>query len=140
MRPSSSSDFLRPVLLAAVLILPCTGQGEDARLLIQATINGRSARLAYDTGFGFGFVLRSNAAKKFGLRVTPPPDVTPEKGLINLGDTEPCRVTLLGRTLNAVRFGLLEVPPFLPDDFDVNHGLAGSRQGRCDSSSGEKPF
>jgi hypothetical protein len=60
----------RLAVSAALALWPCVvrAAGDDGRIWLQATINGKPARLGFDTGAG-GPVLFASAAKKFGLSI-----------------------------------------------------------------------
>jgi hypothetical protein len=91
---------------------------EDERIFIDAKINGRPARFAFDTGTGVPFLLYSTTVGEFGLKVTPPPpDYQPGPGQIALGWTELSHLDL-GITNIVTRFGVVEIPTYakLPED------------------------
>lgn len=81
------------ILFAACLSLQA-GRGEN-RIWIKAKINGKSAKLAFDTGATVLTLWGTNTAERFGLKVTPPPaDFKAPPGQVAIGRTEECSVKI----------------------------------------------
>lgn len=71
----------------------------DERLWLDAQINGRPARLIFDTGTD-RVILFANGAARLGLRATPPAlDSPPGPGEAAAGVTEPCDLALFRTTI-----------------------------------------
>ena len=62
-------------IVAIILAFFCitAANADDERIFIDAKINGKSVRFAFDSGTGIPFLLYSTTVQKLGLRVTPPP-------------------------------------------------------------------
>jgi hypothetical protein len=103
---------------AALALCSCVVHpgGGDGRLWLKSTINGKPARLAFDTGAGVP-VLFGPAAKKFGLSITNRPNVE------SLGPAEirmmtgVCKVKIDHSDLRTW-FGVVDVPPGAESDAD----------------------
>jgi len=99
--------------LACVICLGAsTVEAVDERILLDATINGKPAHMALDTG-ATHLILFRQGAERLGLKVTrPPQDVQLGPGQVPLGRTEACDFVLgTGRTRTP--FAVFEPPSFL---------------------------
>jgi len=84
----------------------------DERILLEATINGKLARLVFDTGAS-DLVLFRRGAERLGLKVTePPPGVQVAPGEVAVGRTEECDF-VLGATSARTSFRVFDPPSFL---------------------------
>lgn len=111
--PSARLTFVA-VVAYCVCTLPCRG---DERLWVKATINGKSVRLAFDTGASHS-LLFPKAVERLGLTFTNAPrDVKLEPGESPMGRTEECELAL-GETKFKAFFGVIEVPAMLAWDID----------------------
>jgi hypothetical protein len=108
----------RPALGLALASFVLSGvAGVDARLWVEATINGKAAHLIFDTGAG-DMVLFTKGAKRLRLSFTnAPADVQLAPGEVPIGRTEECELQV-GATKVRTSFGVLEVPKMLPFDCD----------------------
>jgi hypothetical protein len=89
-----------------------TAQGSDERILLNATINGKSARLVFDTGAS-DLILFRRGAERLGLEVTEPPrDLQVAPGEVPAGRTQECEF-VLGITHTRTSFRVFEPPSFL---------------------------
>ncbi len=90
--------------------------GGDGRLWLKSTINGKPARLAFDTGSGAP-ELFGPAAKKFGLSITNWPNVESlGPGVIRMMTGE-CKLKI-GHSSFRTRFGVVDVPQGIESDAD----------------------
>jgi hypothetical protein len=101
------------VLLAlAVGLWTQPARGTDDRILLDATINGKAARLVFDTG-ATDLVLFSQGAERLGLKVTAPPrDVPVAPGEVRVGKTEECDL-VLGAMRTRTSFRVFAPPSYL---------------------------
>jgi hypothetical protein len=101
-------------ILALILIYACAAavQAGDERIFVNAKINGKPIRFAFDTGTGCPFILFSTAAQKLNLKVTPSADAKIGPGGTSLGVTDFQRLDL-GFTNIETRFGVVEIPAYL---------------------------
>lgn len=100
-----------PVILVP-LLFEVTAQGEE-RLWMEAMINGKSARLAFDTGASH-LILFPKGAARLGLTFTnAPKDARVDPGQVPMGMTEECDLQIAD-TLVRTRFRVVEVPTMLP--------------------------
>ena len=76
-----------------------------------ATINGKPVQFVLDTGTGPPVVLFSTAAKRLGLKVTPPTHL-PDPGEVAAGTTKLCDLDL-GITKTRTFLYVVEVPDYL---------------------------
>lgn len=111
---------MKRFLLIIILLFVCAFSlcAEDERIFIDAKINGKPVRFAFDTGAGVPFILYSTTARRLGLKVTPPsPDDQPGPGQTAFGGTELSHLDL-GITNVVTRFGVVEIPTYvkLPGD------------------------
>ncbi|MEI9865574.1 MAG: aspartyl protease family protein [Limisphaerales bacterium] len=105
-----------------IIILTCfcfrTVQAIDERIFIDAKINNKPVRFAFDTGTGASFVLFSTSAKKLGLKFTPPAsDYQPKNGKMTVGWTELCNLEI-AYTNFATRIAVFEKPDYLKEKVD----------------------
>ena len=104
------------MLLARALCVCClwalSAQANDERILLDATINGKAARLVFDTGASH-LILFRRGAERLGLKVTEPPrDLQVAPGEVPVGRTEDCEF-VLGATHSRTWFRVFEPPSFL---------------------------
>jgi len=89
-----------------------TAQAGDERILLDATINGKPARLVFDTGAS-DLILFSKGAERLGLKVIEPPrDIQVAPGEVLTGSTEDCEL-VLGTTRMKTVFRVFDPPSFL---------------------------
>ncbi len=113
------SGVVRLVAASAALTLcSCAvhSRGGDGRLWLKSTINGKPARLAFDTGAGVP-VLFGTAPKKFGLSVTNMPNVESLGPDVIRTFTGECNVTIEHSKLRTW-FGVVDVPQGIESDAD----------------------
>ncbi|MEO6568452.1 MAG: PDZ domain-containing protein [Opitutaceae bacterium] len=101
------------------------------RIVIDARINGRAARLALDTGTGGPFVVYGTSVLRLGLKVAQTPsgespgvETKPTPGRANVVLTAPAMVELLGRKLPDVQLAFLEFPSEVSSE-ESEDGLIG---------------
>jgi hypothetical protein len=101
-------------LLAIILLFVCAFgvRAEDERLWWDdATINGKPVQFVLDTGTGPPVVLFSTAAKRLGLKVTPPIH-QPGPGQAAAGTTESCDLDLgIAKARTSLR--VVEIPAYM---------------------------
>lgn len=95
---------------------PClvnvSAEMEEQRLWVDAKINGKAVRLAFDTGTE-GFVLFRKTAERLGLQVTnAPSDTRLTPGRVNVGLAELCDLTIWGKTISG-SFYVVDLPDAL---------------------------
>jgi hypothetical protein len=103
---------------AALALSSCVvhpGRG-DGRIWLKSTINGKPARLAFDTGAGIP-VLFGPAAKKFGLSVTNWPNAESLGPDVIQMMTGECKLQF-GHTIFLTSFGVLDLPQGAKPDAD----------------------
>jgi hypothetical protein len=84
----------------------------DERLWMEALVNGRPARLIFDTGTDRVILFREGA-RRLGLQVTQDaPAPKPDSGEAAVGITEPCDLTFYGTTVRTA-LNVLEMPDYL---------------------------
>jgi hypothetical protein len=112
-RKSERSSLGLTLLAFAIALWACTAPGQnDERLWIQAGINGKPARLAFDTGTG-PLVLFPEAAKRFGLKFSKAPnDIRLDPGKVPCGTTEECELAI-GESTIRTTFNVVEIPSML---------------------------
>ena len=89
----------------------------DERILLDATINGKAARLVFDTGAS-DLILFKQGAERLGLKVTKPPaDIRLAPGEVAVGRTEECNF-VLGITRTRTAFSVFAPPSFLKLEMD----------------------
>ena len=92
-------------------------QAVDERILLDATINGKAARLVFDTGAS-DLILFKQGAERLGLKVTQPPaDIRLAPGEVAVGRTEECDF-VLGTTRTRIAFSVFAPPSFLKLEMD----------------------
>lgn len=100
-----------PFVFAICLWTP-TSQASDERILMDATINGKPARLLFDTGAS-DLILFRKGAERLGLKVSEPPrDLQAAAGEVPVGTSEECEF-VLGATHARTSFKVFEPPSFL---------------------------
>jgi hypothetical protein len=104
--------------LACLLCLSTlTVRAGDERILLDATINGKPARLVFDTGAS-DLVLFRRGAERLGVNVTEPPrDIQVAPGEVTVGRSEECDF-VLGTTRARTSFRVFEPPSFLKMEAD----------------------
>ena len=111
------------IILAIILTasLGVIASADDERIGVDATINGKSARLAFDTGTSGALVLFKQGAERLGVTFTnPPADYHPAPGEVAVGVTEETELTLWGTT-NVTCFNVFDIPNSITNlitDFD----------------------
>ncbi len=100
-------------LLGIILLFICVFgvRAEDERIFIDAKINGKPVQFAFDTGTGPPVVLFSTAARRLGLKVTPP-NYQPGPGKAVAGTTELCDLDL-GITKARTSLYVVDEPTYL---------------------------
>ena len=89
-----------------------TAQATEDRILLDATINGKSASLVFDTGASH-LILFRKGAERLGLKVSvPPQELKVAPGEVPVGTTEECEFAL-GTTHVRTSFKVFEPPSFL---------------------------
>ncbi|HTV61684.1 MAG TPA: aspartyl protease family protein [Verrucomicrobiae bacterium] len=109
---------MRTILTLLFLVCVVAVHADDERIFIDAKINGKPVRLAFDSGMGVDFALSSTTAQKLNLKVTAPPADTrigPGQTLVEW--TAPQKLDL-GSTNIETGFAVLSVPPGTKPDFD----------------------
>jgi len=107
-----SSPISRLLGFALIAMLFGRDGHADERLWMDATINGREAHLAFDTGSSH-LMLSAQAALRLGVAFTNAPDETrigPEEIPVHV--TEECDL-MLGTNSFRINFAVLELPPML---------------------------
>jgi len=95
----------------------------DERLWVEARVNGRPARICFDTGTG-DLVLLKAGAKRLGVAFTEPPTNTVlSPGEIPSGISEMCELTVNKSKLRT-QFRVADLPAYVHTDID---GLIGWR-------------
>jgi PDZ domain-containing protein/aspartyl protease len=113
------------VAVGCVWFTASTSQA-DERLWLDAKINGKRARLCFDSG-AEDFILWREGVQRLGLNfVESPIDATPSEGKVGAGITEVCTLSLEG-TEGKTRFRVLELPSYMDVDFDGVIGWWGVR-------------
>lgn len=88
-------------------------KADDERVFIDAKINGKPVRFAFDTGTGTAFLLTSAAAQQLGLKVKlPPTNVQVSPGQTLIGWTTPQKLDF-GFTNIEARFAVVDLPSYL---------------------------
>ena len=105
----SCHSLFRALAVALVTFLfEVSGQGEE-RLWMEATINGKPARLAFDTGASH-LILFARGAAQLGLSFTnAPKDARVDPGQVPMGTTEECDLQIADGIVRT-RFGVVEIP------------------------------
>jgi predicted aspartyl protease len=108
---------MRSLLTVMILWLGLAASPGEERLGIEAKINGKPVRLAFDSGASHSILFR-NAAVRLGLTITdPPPDSHPPPGQIAMGHTEACALTF-GKTRLSSWFAVMALPAYLGENTD----------------------
>jgi hypothetical protein len=122
----------KPMVARWAIVVSCLwlqASHADDRIWVPAKINGKRARLGFDTGAGAALLLSPAAAQRLGLKFTAPPTMASiPPGKVPRGVTEECVLRLWGHNVKA-QFGVVDWPDYLHVDFD---GLIGWR---CISSN-----
>jgi hypothetical protein len=110
--------LLPGVTLAVTLVgFGPTAIHADSRILIDAKINERPVRLAFDTGSESSILFRS-VADRLELRVVgEPPAESGPTGAVRAVWTEACRLELCGYR-QSFRFGVIDAPAYQTWDMD----------------------
>ena len=100
---------------ALFLILSCclglALRGAEARIWVDATINGQRVRFAFDTGATDSILFRSTAERLKLKLIEPPPDFRPTAGLVSGPLTEPVDFAY-GSWTGRSQFGVISIPSF----------------------------
>jgi hypothetical protein len=124
--PDRRGLSLTSMFLCAVCLWALAARAGDERILLDATINGKSASLVFDTGAS-DLILFRKGAERLGLTVTGPPrDVQVAPGEVAVGRTEPCEF-VLGKTRTRTSFRVFDPPSFLSMGVDGALGWQPSR-------------
>lgn len=109
--------MLRPVILIIAVSVWCFTTSScyaDERIWLDAQINGKSARLVFDSGSDYS-VLWPEGAKRLGLKYTEPkPNGS---GNVPIGQAEKCKLSLNGIECDA-QFPVINPPDKTEPDFD----------------------
>jgi predicted aspartyl protease len=107
-------------LYLTILLLLCaagTLLADEERLWLDSKINGRNARLVFDTGTSH-LVLFPDAAARLGLNFTnAPPDAKVAPGDVPAGVTEECEFSV-GESTVRTRLRIVDMPAVLRVKFD----------------------
>lgn len=130
LKKSSTGNMMSPVnWFLVAMILSCfpviaTNAVDDhnwERIWSDVKINGQPVRFIFDTGAG-GLTLMRDAADRLGLKlINAPHAYQPPPGLVDIGWTEKCRVTLWNSTIKT-RLVVGEIPKGMHLDFDGTVG------------------
>ncbi len=103
---------MRKIFIAFSLFLGVLVSPADERIWVGAKINGKPARLIFDTGADRVILFR-RGAERLGLRITNSPlDFLPPPGAAIMGVTERCQITLW-RTSHIASLASVEIPAYL---------------------------
>ena len=116
---------VKPILLSGATLVSCLwlwSSHAEERLWVPAKINGKPARLGFDTGASDVILFRAGA-QRLNLKFTAPQtNAVLAPGQVPLGETEECTLKLWGMKVRT-RFGVVDLPDYLhPTNFD---GLIG---------------
>ena len=104
-------------LLCAIGFWTLAAQSADERILLDASINGKPARLVFDTGAS-DRILFTKGATRLGLQVIDPPrDIQVAPGEVLTGKTEDCEFEL-GTTRIKTVFRVFDPPSFINMNVD----------------------
>ena len=111
------------------IVLTCLfasfAKANDERIWMDAKINDKPVRLAFDTGTGVFVVLFSPAAQRLGLKVSPPhPKGQIIPGKIAVGETELCNLDLGGSNFKT-SLQVLDLPSDISGLNGVGDGVLG---------------
>lgn len=116
--PRAGRAAARLLWALLALALGCSPARADQHILISARINGQPVRLAFDTGSD-DFVIWREAAKRLGLRFTPPEaGVQAAPGEIVAGHTNRVTFEVFGKTVRRLRLAVIDGGPELSPTFD----------------------
>jgi hypothetical protein len=113
----------------------------DERLWLDAKINGKRARLCFDSGSDSAVLFRG-AAQRFGLKVfEPSTNVAVALGEVLAGTTEACVLSLQGQEGKA-RFRVIDTPAYVSVNLDGVVGWRNVRGNvlRIDAAAGSVTF
>jgi hypothetical protein len=99
--------------------LPCASVGAaepNQRLFMNATINGKPAKLAFDTGSGEFFLFRDGAAR-LGLAYAQAPVAPPFSGRVAAGETVECDLVVEDNSVRTT-FRVIDDHPQAPPRLD----------------------
>jgi hypothetical protein len=111
--------FLLAIILSCfpVIATNATDDHNWERIWSDVKINGQPVRFIFDTGAG-GLILTRDAADRLGLKIINAPHAyQPPPGLVDIGWTEKCRVTLWNKTTKT-RLLVGDIPKGVHPDFD----------------------
>lgn len=115
--------FLRAATIILVISAARFAASADERLLLDTKINGKRARLCFDSGSEYAILFRE-AAQRLGLKVLEAPTNVPiAQGEVRAGVTERFLLNWDGDE-HEVRFRVLDTPAYVDPDFD---GMIGWR-------------
>ncbi len=100
-----------------------TAKAYDERIWVEARINDKPVRFAFDTGTDTPVLLFSTAAQRLGLKVTPP-DYKPASGRVAAGKTELCNMQL-GMSDFKTSLAVIDVPAYFNGLNENIDGLLG---------------
>jgi len=124
-------------LVCVLCLCALTVRAGDERILLEATINGKPARMVFDTGAS-DLVLFRRGAERLGLKVTEPPrDVQVAPGEVTVGRTEECDF-VLGATRARTSFRVFEPPSFLRMGVDGTVGWQPMRYNTIQIDAGQR--
>ena len=94
---SAVNRFLVGMILLCFPVI--VANATDESIWLDVKINGQPVRFAFDTGAG-GLLITRDAADRLGLKIINAPHAyQPPPGLVDIGWTEKCRVTLWNKTI-----------------------------------------
>lgn len=103
-----------------VIVAGCLGltlQAADARIWLDATVNGQRVRLVFDTGATDSALFR-RTAERLKLKVTdPPPNYRPGPGMVRTGLTEPVDFTC-GTLTVRTSLRVIDFPKWATDEVE----------------------
>jgi hypothetical protein len=104
------------VVVVGIFCLAVIAGFADERIWLDAKINGKRARLCFDSGADY-FILTREGAQRLGLKFTEPATNTVvPPGQVPRGITEECSLSLEGTTGSA-RFEVVDIPRYRQIDF-----------------------
>jgi tetratricopeptide (TPR) repeat protein len=102
--------------LCLLLTGTISARGDERVMLPDSKINGTPIHLAFDTGSSFQIILMRNCAERLGLKVTwPPAGSKAAPGGITYGLTDPCTVSVMGKTFPDLRLAVYDTSSNEPD-------------------------
>jgi Aspartyl protease/PDZ domain len=94
---SAMNRFLVGMILLCFPVI--VANATDESIWLDVKINGQPVRFVFDTGAG-GLLITRDAADRLGLKIINAPHTCqPPPGLVDIGWTEKCRVTLWNKTI-----------------------------------------